>query len=52
MELCRRRDPSVGQIAKGFDPAETAAWDCVKQAEVGVGEWNGLPAENARSWPH
>ena len=34
VELCRRDDRSVGQVAKDFDPTETAVrlWD--SQAEV------------------
>ncbi|MCP9944177.1 IS3 family transposase [Streptomyces somaliensis] len=34
VELCRRGDRSVGQVAKDFDLTETAVRDWVKQAEV------------------
>ncbi|MFI1386333.1 transposase [Embleya sp. NPDC020886] len=39
--LCRQGDRSVGQVAKDFDPTETAVRDRVKQAEVDTGERNG-----------
>ncbi|WP_217145557.1 transposase [Streptomyces sp. AC627_RSS907] len=42
VELCRRGDRSVGQIAKDFDLTETAVRDWVKQAEVDSGERDGL----------
>ncbi|MDX2649390.1 transposase [Streptomyces sp. PA03-1a] len=42
VELCRRGDRSVGQVAKDFDLTETAVRDGVKQAEVGAGERDGL----------
>ncbi|WP_406509929.1 transposase [Streptomyces sp. NBC_00212] len=42
VELCRRGDRSVGQIAKDFDLTETAVRDWVKQAEVDAGERDGL----------
>ncbi|MFD0211835.1 transposase [Streptomyces hirsutus] len=42
VELCRRGDRSVGQIAKHFDPTETAVRDRVKQAEADAGERDGL----------
>ena len=42
VELCRRRDRSVGQVAKDFDLTETAVRDWVKQAEVDSGEHDGL----------
>lgn len=38
VELCRRGDRSVGQVAKDFDLTETAVRDRVKQAEVDAGE--------------
>jgi transposase-like protein len=38
VELCRRGDRSVGQVAKDFDLTETAVCDWVKQAEVDAGE--------------
>ncbi|MFG2395402.1 transposase [Streptomyces lavendulae] len=34
VELCRRGDRSVGQVAKDFDLTETAVRDWVRQAEV------------------
>ncbi|MBY8844607.1 transposase [Streptomyces sp. SP2-10] len=42
VELCRRGDRSVGQVAKDFDLTETAVRDWVKQAEVDAGERDGL----------
>ena len=42
VELCRRGDRTVGQIAKDFDLTETAVRDWVKQAEVDAGERDGL----------
>ncbi|WP_319110984.1 transposase [Streptomyces europaeiscabiei] len=42
VELCRRGDRLVGQIAKDFDPTETAVHDRAKQAEVDAGQRDGL----------
>ncbi|MFF4291525.1 transposase [Streptomyces sp. NPDC001633] len=42
VDLCRRGDRSVGQVAKDFDLTETAVRDWVKQAEVDAGERDGL----------
>ncbi|GGX46002.1 hypothetical protein GCM10010353_70820 [Streptomyces chryseus] len=42
VELCRRGDRSVGQVAKDFDLTETAVRDWVEQAEVDAGERDGL----------
>ena len=42
VELCRRGDRSVGQVAKDFHLTETAVRDWVKQAEVDAGERDGL----------
>ncbi|WP_445529470.1 transposase [Streptomyces cyslabdanicus] len=42
VELCRRGDRSVGQVAKDFDLTETAVRDWVKQAEVDAGKRDGL----------
>ncbi|MEN1891039.1 MULTISPECIES: transposase [Streptomyces] len=42
VELCRRGDRSVGQVAKYFDLTETAVRDWVRQAEVDAGERDGL----------
>ncbi|MER5995759.1 transposase [Streptomyces viridosporus] len=38
VELCRRGDRSVGQVARDFDLTETAVRDRVRQAEVDNGE--------------
>ena len=37
VELCRRGDRSVGQVAKDFDLTETAVRDWVKQADLDTG---------------
>ena len=37
VELCRRGDRSVGQIAKDFDLTETAVRDWVRQADIDAG---------------
>ncbi|MGW3561004.1 transposase [Streptomyces sp. NPDC000963] len=42
VELCRRGDRSVGQVAEDFDLTETAVRDRVKRAEVDAGERDGL----------
>ncbi|MEK8143161.1 transposase [Streptomyces sp. M10(2022)] len=42
VELCRRGDRSVGQIAKDFDRTETAVRDWVKHGEVDAGEHHVL----------
>ncbi|MFD9420612.1 transposase [Streptomyces goshikiensis] len=42
VELCRRGDRSVGQIAKDFDLTETAVRSWVRQAQVDAGEKEGL----------
>ncbi|MFI1259247.1 transposase [Streptomyces netropsis] len=34
VELCRRGDRSVGQVARDFDLTETAVRDWVRQAQV------------------
>ncbi|WP_406409399.1 transposase [Streptomyces sp. NBC_01643] len=41
VELCRRGERSVGQIAKDFDLAETAVRLWVNQAEIDAGERDG-----------
>jgi transposase len=38
VELCRRGDRSLGQVARDFDLTETAVREWVKQAEVDRGE--------------
>ncbi|MFI5794547.1 transposase [Streptomyces sp. NPDC051677] len=45
VELCRRGDRSVGQVAKDFDLTETAVRLWVSQAEVDAGERDGLTSE-------
>ncbi|GAA1502067.1 transposase [Kitasatospora kazusensis] len=42
VELCRRGDRSVGQVAKDFDLTETAVRDWIRQTEVDAGERDGL----------
>ncbi|WP_344287856.1 transposase [Streptomyces synnematoformans] len=42
VELCRRGDRSVGQVAKDFDLTETAVRLWVSQAEADAGEEPGL----------
>ena len=42
VELCRRGDRSVGQVARDFDPTETAVRGWVRQAEVDNDERDGL----------
>jgi len=42
VELCRRGDRSVGQVAKDFDLTETAVRLWISQAEVDAGERDGL----------
>ncbi|WP_412126634.1 transposase [Streptomyces xinghaiensis] len=42
VELYRRGDRSVGQVAKDFDLTETAVRDWGKQAQVDAGERDGL----------
>ncbi|MFG2967980.1 MULTISPECIES: transposase [unclassified Streptomyces] len=42
VELCRRGDRSVGQVAKDFDPTEAWVGLGVSQAEGDVGEHDGL----------
>ncbi|WP_162870151.1 transposase [Kitasatospora cineracea] len=45
VELCRRGDRSVGQVAKDFDVTETAVRLWVNQAEVGTGVRAGLASD-------
>ncbi|MEV6332809.1 transposase [Streptomyces sp. NPDC051909] len=42
VELCRRGDRSVGQVARDFGLTETAVRDWVRQAQVDAGERDGL----------
>ena len=45
VELCRRGDRSIGQVAKDFDLTETNVRTWVKQAEIDQGERPGLTTE-------
>ena len=45
VELCRRGDRSIGQVAKDFDLTETNVRTWVKQAEIDQGERRGLTTE-------
>ncbi|MGW2680755.1 transposase [Streptomyces sp. NPDC001436] len=42
VELCRRGDRSIGQVAVDFELTETAVRSWVRQAEVDAGERDGL----------
>src|ERR1700742_220612 len=37
VEVCRRGDRSIGQVAKDFDLTETAVRDWVRQADIDAG---------------
>jgi len=45
VEMCRRGDRSIGQMAKDFDLGETAVRAWVHQAETDGGERPGLTTE-------
>ena len=45
VELCRRGDRSIGQVAKDFDLTETNVRTWVKQGEIDEGERPGLTTE-------
>ncbi len=45
VELCRRGDRSVGQVARDYDLTETAVRAWVHQAETDAGERPGLTTE-------
>jgi transposase len=45
VELCRRGDRSIGQVAKDFDLTESNVRGWVKQAEIDQGERPGLSTE-------
>jgi transposase len=45
VELCRRGDRSIGQVAKDFDLGETAVRAWVHQSETDAGERPGLTTE-------
>src|ERR1700744_3630082 len=48
VELCQRGDRTVGQVAKDFDPTETAVREGVKQAERDAGTGEGGLASDER----
>ena len=45
VELCRRGDRSIGQVARDFDLTETNVRSWAKQAEIDQGERPGLTTE-------
>jgi transposase len=45
VELCRRGDRSIGQVARDFDLTETNVRTWVKQAEIDQGQRPGLTTE-------
>jgi transposase len=45
VELCRRGDRSIGQVARNFDLTETNMRTWVKQAKIDQGERPGLTTE-------
>jgi transposase len=45
VELCRRGDRSVGQVARDLDLTETAVREWVRQADVDAGLRGGLTTE-------
>jgi transposase len=45
VELCRRGDRSIGQVARDFDLTETNVRTWAKQAEIDQGERPGLTTE-------
>jgi transposase len=45
VELCRRGDRSVGQVARDLDLTETAVREWVRQADVDAGRRDGLTTE-------
>jgi transposase len=45
VELCRRGERSIGQVARDFDLTETNVRSWVKQAEIDQGERPGLTSE-------
>jgi transposase-like protein len=51
VELCRRGDRSIGQVAKDFDLTETNVRNWVKQAEIDQGERPVSPPRTKRSSP-
>lgn len=45
VELCKRGDRSIGQVARDFDLTETNVRSWAKQAEIDQGERPGLTTE-------
>ncbi|HYV01852.1 MAG TPA: transposase [Actinomycetota bacterium] len=45
VELCRRGDRSVGQVARDLDLTETAAREWVRRSDVDAGRRGGLTTE-------
>ena len=45
VELCRRGDRSIGQVARDLDLTETAVREWVHQADVDAGRRKGLSTE-------
>ncbi len=45
VELCRRGDRSIGQVARDFDLTDTNVRTWVKQAEIDQGDRPGLTTE-------
>ncbi|MFI0418469.1 transposase [Spongiactinospora sp. 9N601] len=42
VELCRRGDRSISEVAKNFDPTETSVRQWARQAEIDADERNEL----------
>ena len=45
VELCRRGDRSIGQVARDLDLTETAVRQWVRQADIDAGRREGLTTE-------
>jgi transposase len=45
VELCRRGDRSIGQVARDLDLTETAVREWVRRADVDAGRREGLTTE-------
>ncbi|MGH9047933.1 MAG: transposase [Acidimicrobiales bacterium] len=45
VERCRAGDRTIGQVARDFDLTETAVREWVRQAEIDLGERDGLSTE-------
>ena len=50
VELCRRGDRSIGQVARDLDLTETAVRAWVRQADVDAGRRNGLSTEERQEF--